>query len=85
MLIGDAYATMGEFKEAAIYFSKAVQLAPSVLEFNMKLIQAIEYSDDIDSAIKVAKDRYNFFKDSRQEQPAQILLQYKNALLQKKQ
>ncbi|MHC4999866.1 MAG: fused MFS/spermidine synthase [Planctomycetota bacterium] len=84
MLIGDAYASMGQFKEAAQYFSKAVEVAPFRLEFNMKHIQAVEYSGDIDTAIKLSQERSDFFMKSRREQPAQILLQYKNALLQKK-
>lgn len=75
-LIGDSYASKGDFGKAAEFFTKIVDLEPTNLNHHIKRIQALEYGGQVPAAITAARQAYNFFNKYDQREGAAVLQQY---------
>jgi tetratricopeptide (TPR) repeat protein len=76
MLIGDSYASKGDFLTASEFFTKAVNKEPHELTHHIKRIQALEYAGRIPEALSAAQQAYGFFTQYQQHQAAAVLRQY---------
>jgi tetratricopeptide (TPR) repeat protein/MFS family permease len=84
MLLGDSYASKGDFLKASEYFSKAVGQDPSNMPNHIKLIQSLEYAGQIDTAIAAANRSIDFFQKNNQDQAANQIRLYLQRLQQYK-
>jgi tetratricopeptide (TPR) repeat protein len=82
--LGDLLAENGRFAEAAPYFQRAVNLNPTILPNQFKLIQALEYAGMLDPAIQAAKKAMAFFTKYKQKEIAAKFRQYLEMLEFKK-
>ncbi|HEW79538.1 MAG TPA: tetratricopeptide repeat protein [Phycisphaerales bacterium] len=53
--LGDTLATIGNFNEASVCFSKAIALNPAILANHIKLVQSLEFQGRYDEAITALK------------------------------
>lgn len=84
MLLGDSYASKGDFPKASEYFSKAVDQDPFNVPNHLKLIQSVEYAGQIQSALTLAKRAFTFYTQQGQQQAADLMRQYVERLEKKK-
>jgi tetratricopeptide (TPR) repeat protein len=61
-VLGNVFAENGDFAKAIEYFKKAMALEPDNPENSKNLIQALEVSGDVDSAIKAAQEAITHFQ-----------------------
>lgn len=76
MLVGDCYASKGQFIEGAAYFKKAVEIDPSILSNQIKLFQSLEFGGHISEAKTLAQDALTYFVKSENSQAVAIIRRY---------
>ena len=80
VLLGNVLAEKGDFNNAAEHFKKAVELQPGNGESRQNLIQTLEASGNIDSAIQAAEDAIRYFQDHNRDKEAIAALKYLDRL-----
>jgi spermidine synthase/Tfp pilus assembly protein PilF len=82
--LGDLLAGNGRFGDAAVYFQKAVNLNPTDLANQFKLIQSFELAGQLDQAIEANQKAIEFFTKHNQQQEVTKLREYRDLLEFKK-
>jgi tetratricopeptide (TPR) repeat protein len=79
-LLGNVLAEKGDFAKAAENFKKAVELQPDKWENHQNLIDALEASGNIDSAIQVAQYAIGYFEAHNRQKEATAAQKYLDRL-----
>jgi tetratricopeptide (TPR) repeat protein len=78
--LADSLAQSGDLSEAAVYLRKAVELNPTILENQLKLIAALKSHDQVDEAAKACQKAIRLFLKMERNDDAAKLRQYAESI-----